>query len=136
MLNQVIGREETRGGKGLKMKTIEKRGSICPKRISAGPKGIVAIRASIDTIKAGMGVIRISTIVIRATIGAIKVSIGAIRAGIGVFKASAGAIRKNICDQGSFIIKYFHKQNLEKKRRSLPFKPKACWFKSKGRCWV
>ena len=48
--------------------------------------------------------IRISTIVIRATIGAIKVSIGAIRAGIGVFKASAGAIRKNICDQGSFII--------------------------------
>ena len=45
--------------------------------------------------------IRISTIVIRATIGAIK--------------ASAGAIRKNICDQGSFIIKYFHKQNLEKK---------------------
>ena len=46
MLNQVIGREETRGGKGLKMKTIEKRGSICPKRISAGPKGIVAIRAS------------------------------------------------------------------------------------------
>ncbi|EYA36744.1 hypothetical protein AC094_40930 [Bacteroides fragilis] len=42
-----------------------------------------------------MGVIRISTIVIRA--------------GIGVFKASAGAIRKNICDQESFIIKYFHK---------------------------
>ncbi len=76
-----------------------------------------------------MGVIRISTIVIRATIGAIKVSIGAIRAGIGAIKASigairagigaikasAGAIRKNICDQGSFIIKYFHKQNLEKK---------------------
>ena len=30
----------------MKMKTIEKRGSICPKRISAGPKGIVAIRAS------------------------------------------------------------------------------------------
>ncbi|AKA53536.1 hypothetical protein K0G17_21460 [Bacteroides fragilis] len=118
------------------MKTIEKRGSICPKRISAGPKGIVAIRASIDTIKAGMGVIRISTIVIRATIGAIKVSIGAIRAGIGVFKASAGAIRKNICDQGSLIIKYFHKQNLEKNRRSLPFKPKACWFKAKGRCWL
>ena len=28
------------------MKTIEKRGSICQKRISAGPKGIVAIRAS------------------------------------------------------------------------------------------
>lgn len=81
--------------------------------------------------------IRISTIVIRATIGAIKVSIGAIRAGIGAIKASAGAIRKNICDQGSFIIKYFHKQNLEKKnRRSLPFKPKACWFKAKGRCWL
>ena len=51
MLNQVIGREETRGGKGLKMKTIEKRGSICPKRISAGPKGIVAIRASIGAIR-------------------------------------------------------------------------------------
>ena len=51
-------------------------------------------------------------IVIRATIGAIKVSIVVIRAGIGVFKASAGAIRKNICDQESFIIKYFHKQNL------------------------
>ena len=50
-----------------------------------------------------MSVIRISMIVIRASIGAIKVSIGAIRAGIGVFKASAGAIRKNICDQGSFI---------------------------------
>ena len=46
MLNQVIGREETKGEKELKMKTIEKRGSICPKRISAGPKGIVAIRAS------------------------------------------------------------------------------------------
>ena len=30
----------------MKMKTIEKRGSICPKRISAGPKGIVAIKAS------------------------------------------------------------------------------------------
>ena len=43
-------------------------------------------------------------IVIRASIGAIKVSIGAIRAGIGVFKANAGAIRKNICDQESFII--------------------------------
>ena len=42
--------------------------------------------------------IRISMIVIRASIGAIKVSIG--------------AIRKNICDQESFIIKYFHKQNL------------------------
>ena len=42
----IRGREETRGGKGLKMKTIEKRGSICPKRISAGPKGIVAIKAS------------------------------------------------------------------------------------------
>ena len=51
-------------------------------------------------------------IVIRASIGAIKVSIGAIRAGIGVFKANAGAIRKNICDQERFIIKYFHKQNL------------------------
>jgi len=51
-------------------------------------------------------------IVIRASIGAIKVGIGAIRAGIGVFKANAGAIRKNICDQESFIIKYFHKQNL------------------------
>ncbi|EYA69399.1 hypothetical protein M132_3920 [Bacteroides fragilis str. S24L15] len=32
MLNQVIGREETRRGKGLKMKTIEKRGSICQKK--------------------------------------------------------------------------------------------------------
>ena len=29
-----------------------------------------------------------------------------------------------------------HKQNLEKNRRSLPFKPKACWFKAKGRCWL
>ncbi|EXY24492.1 hypothetical protein M078_4022 [Bacteroides fragilis str. 2-F-2  len=28
----------------------------------------------------------------------------AIRAGIGAIKASAGAIRKNICDQESFII--------------------------------
>mgnify|MGYP003239605285 CR=1 FL=1 len=104
------------------MKKIEKKGGLFWGKISAGPKGIVAIRASIDTIKAGMGVIRISTIVIRATIGAIK--------------ASAGAIRKNICDQGSLIIKYFHKQNLEKNRRSLPFKPKACWFKAKGRCWL
>lgn len=89
-----------------------------------------------SVIRISMSVIRISMIVIRASIGAIKVSIGAIRAGIGVFKASAGAIRKNICDQGSFIIKYFHKQNLEKNRRSLPFKPKACWFKAKGRCWL
>ncbi|MFK1814987.1 hypothetical protein ACIXAT_19760 [Bacteroides fragilis] len=86
------------------------------KGISGGWKGIVAIRTSIDTIKAGMGVIRISTIVIRASIGAIKVSIGAIRAGIGVFKANASAIRKNICDQESFIIKYFHKQNLGQKQ--------------------
>ena len=73
----------------------EKRGCFPGKGISGGWEGIVAIKASIDTIKAGMGVIRISTIVIRA--------------GIGVFKASAGAIRKNICDQESFIIKYFHK---------------------------
>ncbi|MCS2221060.1 hypothetical protein NXX68_01520 [Bacteroides fragilis] len=64
-------------------------------------------RDSIDTIKAGMGVIRISTIVIRA--------------GIGVFKASAGAIRKNICDQESFIIKYFHKQNLGQKQEKPTF---------------
>jgi len=28
------------------MKEIEKKGSICPKRISAGPKGIVVIKAS------------------------------------------------------------------------------------------
>jgi hypothetical protein len=54
-----------------------------------------------------MGVIRISTIVIRA--------------GIGVFKASAGAIRKNICDQESFIIKYFHKQNLGQKQEKPTF---------------
>ncbi|EYE48479.1 hypothetical protein M148_4670 [Bacteroides fragilis str. 1007-1-F  len=32
MLNQVIGREETRGGKGLKMKTIEKEGVFSGKR--------------------------------------------------------------------------------------------------------
>ena len=67
--------------------------------------------------------IRISMSVIRASIGAIKVSIGAIRAGIGVFKASA--IRKNICDQGSFIIKYFHKQNLEKKQEKPTFQTKG-----------
>ncbi|WP_347042598.1 hypothetical protein [Bacteroides fragilis] len=76
-------------------------------------------------IRISMSVIRISMIVIRASIGAIKVSIGAIRAGIGVFKASAGAIRKNICDQGSFIIKYFHKQNLEKKQEKPTFQTKG-----------
>ncbi|EXZ81394.1 hypothetical protein M069_5028 [Bacteroides fragilis str. B1 (UDC16-1)] len=42
----------------------------------------------------------------------IRAGMDAIRAGIGAIKASAGAIRKNICDQESFIIKYFHKQNL------------------------
>ena len=68
--------------------------------------------------------IRISTIVIRASIDAIKVSIGAIRAGIGVFKANAGAIRKNICDQESFIIKYFHKQNLGQKQEKPTFQAK------------
>jgi len=35
----------------LKMKRIEKKGSICQKRISAGPKGIVAIKASIGAIR-------------------------------------------------------------------------------------
>ncbi|MCS2246578.1 hypothetical protein NXX33_01225 [Bacteroides fragilis] len=50
---------------------------------------------------------------IRATIGAIKVSIGAIRAGIGVFKANA------------VIVKYFHKQNLEKKQEKPTFQTKG-----------
>ena len=46
MLNQVIGKGKTKGEKELRMKGIEKKGSICQKRISRGWKGIVAIKAS------------------------------------------------------------------------------------------
>ena len=71
-------------------------------------------------------------VTIEVSIVAIKADMGAIRAGIDAIKASANAIRKN-----TFVIRKAQLYNIFTSKirdgngRSLPFKPKARWFKTK-----